>query len=167
MTVGTYRSDLNGTLVPGNKAQCPPSVISEDPILPGQYAIAAVDGSNATYWRPNTRAPASMTIDLGRTQSIKGFHFNFNHNPPANYTILVGNSAEDARMKEVVKVDKVEITAPYDAQDANIVKVRLGNTSDVSLAERVKARFVKVVVEGVLTDDGTSAGATVAEVVVY
>ncbi|KAF9537039.1 alpha,alpha-trehalase ath1 [Mortierella hygrophila] len=167
LTVGTYRSDLNGTLVPGNKAQCPPSVISKDPILPGQYALAAVDGSNATYWRPSTRAPASMTIDLGRTQSIKGFHFNFNHIPPVNYTVLVGNSAEDAELKEVVKVDKVEITAPYDTKDANVVKIRLGNTSDVSLAERVRARFVKLVVEGVLTDDGTSAGATVAEVVVY
>ncbi|KAG0070017.1 alpha,alpha-trehalase ath1 [Linnemannia elongata] len=167
LTVGTYRSDLNGTLVPGNKAQCPRSVISKDPILPGQYALAAVDGSNATYWRPSTRAPASMTIDLGRTQSIKGFHFNFNHNPPVNYAVFVGNSAEDAGMKEVAKVDKVKITAPYDAQDANAVKVRLGNTSDVSLAERVKARFVKLVVEGALTDDGTPAGATVSEVVVY
>ncbi|KAF9136936.1 alpha,alpha-trehalase ath1, partial [Linnemannia schmuckeri] len=168
LTVATYRSDLNGTLVPGNKAQCAPSVISKDPILPGQYALSAVDGSNATYWRPNTRAPASMTIDLGRTQSIKGFHFNFNHNPPVNYTVFVGSSAEDgAEMREVVKVDKVEITAPYDAANANVVRVRLGNTSDVSLAEKVQARFVKLVVEGVLTDDGTPAGATVAEVVVF
>ncbi|KAG0375400.1 alpha,alpha-trehalase ath1 [Mortierella sp. AD032] len=169
LTVDTYRSDLNGTLVPGNKAQCAPSVLSKDPILPGQYALAATDGSNATYWRPKTRSAASMTIDLGRLQSIKGFHFNFNHIPPVNYTVLVGdgdNGAEDAQMKEVARVDKVEITAPYDAQDAHIVKLRLGNTSDVSLTESVMARFVKVVVEGVLTDDGSPAGATVAEVVV-
>ncbi|KAF9094092.1 alpha,alpha-trehalase ath1 [Mortierella sp. AD031] len=166
LTVETYRSDLNGTLVPGNKAQCAPSITSDDPILPGQYALAAVDGSNATYWRPNTRAPASMTIDLGKSQTIKGFHFNFNHNPPVNYTIFAGTKADDATMKEVVRVDKVEITAPYDPQDAHAVKVRLGNTSDVSLAESVQARFVKLVVEGALTDDGP-AGATVSEVVVF
>ncbi|KAF9131635.1 alpha,alpha-trehalase ath1 [Mortierella sp. 14UC] len=168
LTVDTYRSDLNGTLVPGNKAQCAPRILSDDPILPGQYALAAVDGSNATYWRPNTRSAASMVIDLGRSQTIKGFHFNFNHNPPNNYKVLVGDGAEDGgQMKEVARMDKVEITAPYDANDANVVKVRLGNTSDVSLAENVKARFVKLVVEGVLTDDGTSAGATVSEVVVF
>ncbi|KAG0249170.1 alpha,alpha-trehalase ath1 [Linnemannia exigua] len=69
-------------------------------------------------------------------------------------------------MKEVARVDKVEITAPYDAQDANVVKLRLGNTSDVSLTESVQGRFVKVVVQGVLTDDGSPAGATVAEIVV-
>ncbi|KAF9920549.1 alpha,alpha-trehalase ath1 [Linnemannia zychae] len=165
LTVGTYRSDLNGTLVPGNKAQCAPKVTSKDPILPGQYALSAVDGSNATYWRPNTRSPASIIIDLGNSQTIKGFHFNFNHNPPSTYKVFVG--ANDQSLKEVAKVDKVKITAPYNAKEAHIVRVRLGNTSDISLAERVKGRFVKLEVEGVLTDDGTPAGATVAEVVVY
>ena len=166
MTVATYRSDLNGTLIRGNKAQCAPSITTDDPILPGQYALAAADGSNATYWRPNTRSPASMVIDLGKTQSIKGFHFNFNHNPPVNYTVLIGKSAQDKKMKQVVRVENVKITAPYDATDAHVVKVRVGNTSDVSLAERVRSRFVKLVVEGALTNDGP-AGATVAEVVVY
>ncbi|KAF9936710.1 alpha,alpha-trehalase ath1 [Modicella reniformis] len=166
LTVPTYRSDLNGTLVPGNKAQCAPSVTSVAPILPGQYALAAVDGSNATYWRPNIKTPASLYIDLGSTQTIKGFHFNFNHIPPTSYSIYAGTTNSTEGLKQVAKVDHVKITAPYDPITANIVQVKPGNTSDVTLPKTVKARFVQVIVEGAQTDDGTGAGATVAEIVV-
>ncbi|ORZ05353.1 Six-hairpin glycosidase-like protein [Lobosporangium transversale] len=167
LTVGTYRSDLNGTLIPGNKAQCALKVTSKDPILPGQYALAAVDGSNATYWRPDTKSPASMTIDLGKVQTINGFHLNFNRIPPKSYSVNDNKHNNGSiGMKQVARVDQVEITAPYDEKTAGVVIVRLGNTSDVSLAESVKARFVRLVVEGVLTDDGTTAGATVAEIAV-
>ncbi|KAG0237760.1 Six-hairpin glycosidase-like protein [Mortierella sp. GBAus27b] len=165
LVVPTYRSDLNETLVPGNKAQCAPLVTSS-PILPGQYAIAAVDGSNTTYWRPATKAPASLYIDLGSTKSIKGFHLNFNHIPPTSYSVYTGLANSTKSMKQVVKVDHVEITAPYDPDTAHIVQVRLGNTSDVTLAKAVQARFVQLVVEGAQADDNTGAGATVAEIAV-
>ncbi|KAG0208406.1 alpha,alpha-trehalase ath1 [Mortierella sp. GBA30] len=163
LTVGTYRSDLNGTLVPGNKAQCPPVVNSVDPVLPGQYAIAAVDGSNATYWRPNTRRAASLYIDLGKTQTFKSLHLNFNHNPPKSYTVYAGMTNSASGLKQIAKVDKVKITAPYDSLDANVVRVRSANTSDITLPHSVKARFVQLVVEGVQTQDASGAGATVAE----
>ena len=166
LTVPTYRSDLNGTLVPGNKAQCAPSVVSATPILPGQYAIAAVDGSNATYWRPKVKTPASLYIDLGSIQTIKGFHLNFNSIPPNSYSVYAGTTNSTEGMKQVAKVDHVEITAPYDHATADVVQVRLGNTSDITLARSVKARFVQLVVEGTQRDDGTGAGATVAEIAV-
>ncbi|KAG0364106.1 alpha,alpha-trehalase ath1 [Gamsiella multidivaricata] len=130
LTVPTYRSDLNGTLVAGNMAQCVPSVTSTAPILPGQYALAAVDGSNATYWRPKTKAPATEGL------------------------------------KQVAKVDEVNITAPYDPSHVEKVMVRLANTSDVTLVQSIEARFVQLVVEGAQTDDNTEAGATVAEIAV-
>ena len=166
LTVPTHRSDLNGTLVPGNKAQCVSTVSSDSPTAAGQYALAAVDGSNATYWRPSTKSPASLLIDLGKVQKITDFHFNFNNNPPNSYTVYAGTSNNSNSLKQVAKVDQVKITAPYDVHTANQVMVRLGNTSDVSLAQSIQARFVKLVVEGALTHDGTNNGATVAEVVV-
>ncbi|KAF9958583.1 alpha,alpha-trehalase ath1 [Mortierella alpina] len=166
LTVGTFRSDLNGTLVPGNKAQCPPAVSSTAAILPGQYAIAATDGSNATYWRPQTRAAASLYIDLGKVQTFQSLHLNFNHNPPKSYTIYAGTTNSTAELKQIAKVDDVKITAPYNAEDANVVRVRLANTSDVTLPQSIKARFVQLVVEGVQTEDASGAGATVAEIAV-
>ncbi|KAG0048008.1 alpha,alpha-trehalase ath1 [Gryganskiella cystojenkinii] len=168
LTVPTYRSDLNVTLVPGNKAQCALNVSSSSPIVQGQYALAAVDGSNSTYWRPKTQSPASLDIDLGRIQTIKAFHFNFNNNPPTSYLVYAGttNNKADSDWKQVGKVDHVKITAPYDPDTANSVMVRLGNTSDITLAQSIRARFIRLVVEGSKTKDATNAGATVAEVVV-
>lgn len=166
LTVPTYRSDLNGTQVPGNKAQCAPSVTSVAPIVPGQYPLAAVDGSNATYWRPYIKTPTSLYIDLGSTQTIKGFHLNFNENPPTSFSVYAGVTNTTEGLKQVVKMDHVKITAPYDPLTAEIVQVRQGNTSDVTLAKAVKARFVQLVVEGAQTDDGTGAGATVSEIAV-
>lgn len=166
LTVETYRSDLNTTLVPGNFAQCPSSVSTDAAVNPGQYALAAVDGSNATYWRPETKSAASLIIDLGKSQTIKGFHFNFNENPPVSYTVYAGQKNTTSSLQQVAKVDKVNITAPYDADSAEDVIVRLGNTSDFTLDKSIKARYVKLVVEGSQNDDGTTAGATIAEVAV-
>lgn len=168
LTVPTYRSDLNVTLISGNKAQCALTVTSSSPVVQGQYALAAVDGSNSTYWRPKTQSPASLDIDLGSIQTIKSFHFNFNNIPPTSYIVYAGttNSKTDQDWKQVAKVDHVEITAPYDPHGANTVMVRLGNTSDISLRQSIRARFIRLVVEGTQTKDGTNAGATVAEVAV-
>ncbi|KAG0309487.1 alpha,alpha-trehalase ath1 [Dissophora globulifera] len=166
LTVDTYRSDLNGTLVHGNMAQCSLGVSSNTTIEPGQYALAAVDGSNATYWRPSTKLPSSISIDLGSLQTIKAFHFNFNNNPPISYSVYAGATNTTAGLTQVTKVDQVNITAPYDANSADTVTVRLGNTSDVSLAQSIEARYVQLVVQGTQTDDGSDFGATVAEIAV-
>jgi hypothetical protein len=166
LTVPTYRSDLNGTVVAGNKAQCVSGVSTNAAVEPGQYALAAIDGSNATYWRPNTKSPASIVIDLGKSQTISAFHFNFNNNPPTSYAVYAGNANTTDGLKQVAKVDHVPITAPYDPETADQVEVRLGNLSDVFLAKSIKARYVQLEVQGAQTDDGTSAGATVAEIAV-
>jgi hypothetical protein len=134
-------------------------VSTNAPVEPGQYALAAVDGSNATYWRPGTKSPASIIID-------SGFHFNFNNNPPLSYTVYAGTANSTQGLKQVAKIDNVAITAPYDATTADQVAVRLGNLSDVSLPKSIKARYVQLEVTGTHTDDGTNAGATVAEIAV-
>lgn len=152
--------------MPGNKAQCALVVSTNAPVEPGQYALAAVDGSNATYWRPGTKSPASIIIDLGKSQTISGFHFNFNNNPPLSYTVYAGTANSTQGLKQVAKIDNVAITAPYDATTADQVAVRLGNLSDVSLPKSIKARYVQLEVTGTHTDDGTNAGATVAEIAV-
>ncbi|OZJ06317.1 hypothetical protein BZG36_00724 [Bifiguratus adelaidae] len=168
LKVETYRADLNGTLVPGNKAQCPLVVSSNSTIMPGQYDIGAVDGSNATYWRPGTTAPASIIIDLGKEEEITALHFNFNNNPPTSYTVWASkdNSTSSTGWTQIAKVDNVPITAPYDPSTASEVLVHLGNTSDVTLSKATTARYVQLVVEGAQTDDGSGDGATVAEVAV-
>jgi hypothetical protein len=61
----------NGTLVEGNLAQCK-SVISTDTdfhapdssIVAGQYALAAIDGSNATAWQPVSNATSTYQMRL-------------------------------------------------------------------------------------------------------
>jgi len=107
-----------------------------------------------------------LYIDLGKVQNFRSVHLNFNHNPPKSYTIYAGLTNSTAGLQQIAKVDDVKITAPYNADDANIVRVRLANTSDVTLPKSIKARFVQLVVEGVQTEDASGAGATVAEIAV-
>lgn len=68
-------------------------------VVPGQYALAAIDGSNAvsacvassrpsadrattsyrsqTTWQPATNKSSSMIVDLGVVRNISAFHFNW------------------------------------------------------------------------------------------
>jgi len=160
----------NGTLVPGNLAQCKTVVndrstsftaSSDVTTVPGQYALSAIDGSNATTWQPLANTTASMTIDLGSPKAIKKLHFNWNANPARSYVILGGNAID--RMTTVAS-GNVEISAPYNTPNAEAVSIKVGNLTDVSLNKTVTARYLTVAITGSYLGDGR--GGTLAEVAV-
>lgn len=130
-------------------------------IVPGQYALAAIDGSNATTWQPLTNATANMTIDLGSSQSIKKIHFNWNANPAISFAVYGGNSSNS--MITLVS-GSVNITAPYNASNANTVGIKLGNVTDIALNHTVKAQYLTLSITGSFLGDGR--GGTLAEVAV-
>lgn len=153
--------------MPGNLAQCKTianetdisfTIDTDDLIVPGQYALAAIDGSNSTTWQPFTESTANMTVDLGSAQPIAKFHFNWNTNPAKSYVVYGGNSAD--RMTTLVS-GNVDISAPYDASNAVSVSIKVGNLTDVQLSQPVVAQYLTVSITGSYLGDGK--GATLAE----
>ncbi|GAA6008844.1 hypothetical protein JCM11491_003805 [Sporobolomyces phaffii] len=165
LTVPTFRT--NGTLIEGNLAQCA-RVLSNDTsfatpnelIVPGEYALSAVDGANATYWQPISPAPATLSIDLSSSKNISGMHINWGISPPVNYTVLAGDSLSN--MTAIVTSASIDVSAPYDAATANAVAIHVGNLTDVRLNATVVARYVNLTIEG-SREDGSTRGGTVAE----
>lgn len=157
LTVPTRRPDLNATDLPGNKAQCKPA-FSDTTYVPGQFPLAAVDGSNHTVWQPSTRGPAALTVDLGDVTEIRGVSFNWARYPPDAWTLLVGDEA-DGVFRVVAGSRSVEISEPWVEEDALLVVRRVGNVTVSMLEEVVEARWVRLVVEGSKGVDG----ATVAQ----
>ncbi|KZP31745.1 carbohydrate-binding module family 32 protein [Athelia psychrophila] len=127
-------------------------------VVPGQYALAAIDGSNATTWQPATNATSYMTVDLGSAQAIKRLHFNWNNNPATEYAVYAGASV--ANLTQVAG-GSVDISVPYDAAAVEAVAIRVGNLTDVSLNKTVEARYVRVAITGSFLADGR--GGTLAE----
>ncbi|GAA6060907.1 hypothetical protein JCM10212_003941 [Sporobolomyces blumeae] len=166
LTVPT--SSTNGTLVEGNLAQCA-RVISNDTsfanpnelIVPGEYALAAVDGANATVWQPKTSAASTMTIDLSETKTISGMHINWGSEPPLTFTVQAGSSLSNMTLLTPSMSTEVNISSPYNAQSANQVSIKVGNLTDYSLASPVQARYVNLTIEGSRT--GEDVGGTIAE----
>ncbi|GAA5893369.1 alpha,alpha-trehalase ATH1 [Sporobolomyces salmoneus] len=159
-------SMTTGTLIENNIAQCM-RVISNDTsfqnpneyIVPGEYALAAVDGANATFWQPKTPEPATLSVDLSRSQNISGMHINWGNSPPLTYTVMAGDSLDN--MTALVSSASVEISAPYDAAAASAVSIKIGNLTDVQLESTVQARYVNLTIEG--SRDGERNGGTVSE----
>jgi len=160
----------NGTLVAGNLAQCKMVVNELDTsfnvgtnvtIVPGQYALAAIDGSNATTWQPLTNTTASMTIDLGSLKPIKKLHFNWNANPAKSYVVSSGHSMDTMT---AIASGNVAISAPYNAASAVAVSIKVGNLTDVILNKAVTARYLTISITGSYLEDGR--GATLAEIAV-
>ncbi|KII91942.1 carbohydrate-binding module family 32 protein [Plicaturopsis crispa FD-325 SS-3] len=155
----------NGTLVEGNLAQCK-SVLSTDTsfsntnatIVPGQYALAAIDGSNATAWQPLQNSSATITVDLQASHTISKIHFNWGLNPATQFAVHVGNATDS--MTQIAN-GTVSISSPYNATAAVAVSLKVGNTTDVQLPQSISARYVNVTIEGSYRADGT--GATLAE----
>ncbi|GAA5893748.1 hypothetical protein JCM8208_001234 [Rhodotorula glutinis] len=168
ITVPTRSTE--GTLVDGNLAQCK-SVLNNDTRFhidpmnrtsrPGEYALAAIDGANSTTWQPFTTEPTSMVVDLGESQQIKGFHLNWNNEPPMYYSIAVSNSSSDIESASPISSGNVTLSAPYDLAESLIVQVDIGNLTDISLNETVTARYVQLTVEGSYATEGY--GGTVGE----
>ncbi|GAA5992775.1 hypothetical protein JCM10908_006927 [Rhodotorula pacifica] len=174
---------VSGSLVEGNIAQCK-TVMSNDtafgiensPIVPGEFALAAIDGANATTWQPINTSPATLTVDLGAVQPIKGFHFNWGSVPPRTYSVSVTNSSSmlnstsmsgssnSTMMQSAAAVvgGNVTLSAPFDAVRANMVAIPLGNLTDAPVPQgTVSGRYVSLTISGSYGTDGY--GGTVAE----
>ncbi|GAA5834169.1 hypothetical protein JCM11251_000560 [Rhodosporidiobolus azoricus] len=170
----------SGTLVANNLAQCAPTLFRNDTlfhipsnssqIVPGEYGLAALDGANATTWQPRTPEPASLVVDLGAEKAISGLHFNWGPEPPASWSVSISNSsgsfdpaAEASLLPTVLasgNITQSDLTI-LSAEEANIVRLHVGNLTDVSLNGTSYARYVELTIEGSWGTEGQ--GATVAE----
>ena len=129
--------------------------------VPGQYALAAIDGSNATAWQPLRNTTASMTIDLGSLEPVKKLHFNWNANPAISFAVSGGSSMD--KMTALAS-GNVSISAPYNASNAEAVSIKVGNLTDIALNKTVTARYLTISITGSYLADGR--GGTLAEVAV-
>ncbi|KAM0788656.1 hypothetical protein ACM66B_002758 [Microbotryomycetes sp. NB124-2] len=167
-TLTVQTRSTNGTLVEGNFAQCAQVIGTDDTqfsnsktptIVPGQYALAAIDGSNATSWRPlSENTTSTLSVDLLDSKNIRAFHINWGKVPARTFAVYVGSST---RNMTLVAQQNVTVSAQYDAATANAVTLRLGNTTDVQLDQSVSARYVNLTIRGTYGEPGS--GATVAE----
>lgn len=165
LVVPTRRPDLNSTVVPGNHAQCKATVSDEGSWAPGHYPLSAVDGSNATYWQPSSSDPAGMIVDLEKPMSIRGIHVNWGNVPARTFEVWGTEATKDGEYHRLVGNTSVKISAPWIRKEARIVKIRLGNMTEVddqSMDDERGMRFVKLIIEGTLGNN-KDVGATVAE----
>lgn len=191
LTDTTYSLYPNGSLtlpnrqigrvktVSGNIAQCQPAMSSEDTV-PGQFALAAVDGAISTKWQPlyaNQTAHLIVTLPDPPVPII-GFSFDWAANPPMTYSISfsndssafssTGNSTE--RSSEVISVQSnvaVQISTPYNATTIYQITPYMTNSTNVTLSAPVwSGKYARLTILGNLesrqaAQSGT--GATVAE----
>ena len=132
LTVPTRRPDLNTTVVAGNLAQCKPIISSNQTTFPGQYPVAAVDSSNGTAWQPSLPSPAYIIVDLESPQTLSGVHINWGEVPALSFEVLVSNDTSGSFVS-VLQMD-VQISVPYNATQANLVELVLGNTTDAQIS---------------------------------
>ncbi|KAE8258724.1 hypothetical protein A4X13_0g1489 [Tilletia indica] len=158
--VQTRRIDRTGM---SNLAQCR-SASTNGTTTPSGFAIAAIDGSNATSFVPASTNATALLIDLGSAQNLQQVHFNWAENPPRALSISLGQSPES--LVETVSRQAVNVSSPYDVQTATLVQIAQGNTSDIALPSKPNARYVQIVFEGAYQESESGTGATVAEVIV-
>lgn len=156
----------------GNILQCLP-VTSTEPISPGQFPVAAIDGATATRWQPLTNASSSILINTTSVSPgpVSGFTFDWGSRPPLNATVYLGNftNGEVIYGNEVVFALGVNPSKPYDAAaaagDARDVVPVVGNTSTFAVEGGCwSGEYVRLVVEGCWEGDGV--GSTVGEFIV-
>lgn len=181
-TIATRRIDLSSA-ANSNLAQCK-TASTNGTTIPSGFAIAAIDGSNATSFLPSSTNATALLIDLGSVQDVSNVHLNFAENPPRMLSVYVGGEDEEVvdgtssnatttaagaqqpTLRELIAPLSVNISAPYNASEAVLVQIVEGNTTDVVLPAETRARYVQVVVEGAYQESESGAGATIAEVVV-
>ncbi|MCO5591468.1 hypothetical protein L7F22_045451 [Adiantum nelumboides] len=100
----------------------------------GNYLVGAIDGSNGTYYQPDSTDPTEVVIDLSRSQRIENVHVNFARLPAANVSVLTSNDNRTytARVENMA----VDITVPYDAQ--SIVQVKIPSSTRLTLLSSMR-----------------------------
>lgn len=130
--------------VPGNLAQCQP-VYSTNPVIPGQFAISAVDGAASTKWQPaSADIEASVTVKLppGTAERVSAFYFDWAQAPPVSFRVEFHNGSESGVSPAsydpdsaiaVASQDEVAVSLPYDEASADEVLPYSSNTTLVTL----------------------------------
>jgi trehalose/maltose hydrolase-like predicted phosphorylase len=151
----------------GNIAQCKP-VTSAQPFEPGQFPLAAIDGSITTKWQPvASNVTASVVVDVGVGSvglPVVGFALDWAQHPPVSWQVDFA-SAQDfsAGVVLVYNSTNVTISVPYDPSAAADITLYTSNTTQVTLASVVPAaRYVRLSIFGNQGDE-PEQGATVAE----
>lgn len=181
LVVPTRRPDFNGTDIPGNRAECKRAA-SDSPFVPGQFPVAAVDGSNHTQWRPHSPRPAQLVVDLGRPTSFATVSLNWAKHPPLRFSVYTSNSTRSSLAggsggqagkaagdgtgtggwQPVLESHEVLVNAPWRPEDALKVRMQTGNTTVVQLGRVMPAaRYVMLRIEGDRSGEGV--GGTVAQ----
>ncbi|PWN46080.1 hypothetical protein IE81DRAFT_363505 [Ceraceosorus guamensis] len=180
LTVPTTRIDLFAPSYAGNLAQCG-NATSQAEVMPGGYAFAANDGSNATAWSPVARngsqgeaASNVLLLDLGQSpRDIKSIHINWAKYPASQVSVSTSanaNAASDSTLLNSTAVTNrsVTISAPYNETGFSIVDLRVGNTTDLQLVDTggppINARFVAISISNTSATPGVPP--TIAEAVV-
>ncbi|KAB5585706.1 glycoside hydrolase family 65 protein [Coniochaeta sp. 2T2.1] len=158
LVIPTRRPDISSALE--DLALCK-QVTSDTAWAPGNYPFAIVDGSNSTIWQPASPGESSVIIDLETACKIGRVVIDWAAVPPTTFT-LSGNLESGADFQPLSTTTTVVMSAPYDAEEAKHVRIRVGNTTEVALSKSVDVRFLKLTIQGSHAADGL--GATVAEV---
>lgn len=119
--------------VPGNLLQCRP-LSSPDAVLPGQFALSAIDGALSTKWTPAlANASASLTVDLASVpyQRVSRLEFHWGNNPPSNATVIFYNTTSSTGT--TVSIPHIEASMPYMASEAGRIGVPVGNSTTLDL----------------------------------
>jgi trehalose/maltose hydrolase-like predicted phosphorylase len=175
LTVPNRQYSLNKTTA-GNALQCQ-FADSAAEIVPGQFAVAAVDGARSTKWQPDdATANASVSVEVpveDRGKRVKEIRVDWAQRPAWNYSVSFSNdsSSNSGEGGEVAGAGEVKVSEPWDeAGQAEIRPVGMGNTTVVNgTGDLVLGRFVTLTVWGhrydknVTVENMQGEGATVAE----
>ena len=174
--------------VPGNIAQCRPVQSGQD-IVPGQFALAAVDGAASTRWQVSgfitlqvnepaltiqqpaqSNITSSLTVALSEPfVQVTALEFDWAQAPPVSYSVTFSNSSDNADPVAVTSSDNVEVSDPYDAANAYQIVAPKGNTTNVTLDAPVwSGRYATLSIRGNQNlvgtpDERNGTGASVAE----
>lgn len=159
IVVPTRRPDIS--YAKEDLALCQP-VASDSDWAAGNYPYAIVDGANSTVWQPASSQMASITVELqgNKPRDVSKVILNWGGVPPSSFSLL-GSKEATENFQELHPTQKVEISAPYDPQEARAIQIREGNITVVELHKLAQVRFLRLSIEGSYAADGL--GATVAE----
>ncbi|UZJ52518.1 hypothetical protein CBS101457_001838 [Exobasidium rhododendri] len=153
--------------VGNNLAQCKAITTTSEGIN-GNYAVAAIDGSNATYYQPPSDEPSAIIIDTYKKQTLHSVHVTFTQSPAKLVSIStsIDNQTYTAQVTDMI----INITQPYNAQTIALVQLPVLNTTVIPLGDEdqkgVYARYLKLIVQGSVSTEGQGAGAGIASIVI-
>jgi len=156
-----------------NLLQCLP-VHSTDSYVPGQFPVAAIDGSRSTAWQPASNASTSLLVDMTSVPAapVTGIFFDWGIRPPRSAVVYLGNHTSACGGLDgevvVINIGSISPSLPYNAtlealSSQTVVPVT-GNTTTVEVAGGIwSGAYARLEIEGCWAEDGE--GATVGEFV--